>query len=293
LPVGRALWYGPRRVTGTVASQQPPIRAPMRMGPPTTGEVEADRLAERLRALGVPVIDWFIDPADVASYMERAGYLTRHAGYYPGNRVEKALEHYVAARLLSFAPGQRYLDVASEGSAAPAIYEELFGVESWRQDLAYPRGVHGRSVGSDAARMPLADEFVDRIGLHCSFEHFEGDADARFVSEAERILRPGGAVCIVPLYFAEPYSVMTDPDIAVAQRVPFEKDALVCCVSGWANRHGRLYDAEHLVDRVLSRARYVSPTLYRLRGSDKVDPSCYARMALVLRKPWRGRGRSR
>jgi len=262
----------------------------MRAGPPATGDVEADRLAEHLRGLGVPVIDWFIDPADVASYIQRAGYTTRYADYYPGNRMEKALEHYVAARLLSFAPGQRYLDVASEGSAAPAIYEEIFSVESWRQDLAYPKGIHGRTIGSDAAKMPLASESVDRIGLHCSFEHFEGKADLRFVSEAERILRPGGAVCIVPLYFAEQYSVMTDPAVAIAQKVVFESDALVCCVSGYGNRHGRFYDAQHLVDRVLSRGKRLAPTLYRLRGAEKVDPSCYARMALVLRKPWRAPG---
>lgn len=280
-------------LTPAVDRQPTGIRPPARLGPPSTGEDEADRLALELRALGVPVIDWFVDAADVAAYIQQAGYATRYADYYPGSRIEKALEHYVAARLLSFSPGQRYLDVASEGSAAPAIYEELFSVESWRQDLAYPRGVHGRTVGSDAARMPLPDEFVDRIGLHCSFEHFEGDADVRFVSEAERVLRPGGTVCIVPLYFAEPYSVMTDPAIAVAQRVPFERDALVCCVSGWGNRYGRMYDADHLVDRVLSRTRQLCPTVYRLRGGEKVDPSCYARMALVLRKPWRARGRSR
>lgn len=279
---------------GIAADRPPPgIRPPARLGPPTTGEVEADRLVLELRVLGVPVIDWFVDAADVAAYIQQAGYATRYADYYPGNRMEKALEHYVAARLLSFSPGQRYLDVASEGSAAPAIYEELFSVESWRQDLAYAPGVHGRTVGSDAARMPLPDEFVDRIGLHCSFEHFEGDADLRFVSEAERVLRPGGAVCIVPLYFAVPYSVMTDPAVAVAQRVLFEKDALVCCVSGYGNRHGRFYDARHLVDRVLSRGKQLSPTLYRLRGTERVDSSCYARLALVLRKPWRSRARWR
>jgi SAM-dependent methyltransferase len=263
------------------------IRPPVRIGPPTTGDAEADRLAAQLRARGVPVIDWFVDRSDMASYMASAGYTTSYADYYPGNRMEKALEHYVASRLLSLSSGQRYLDVASEGSAAPFIYEALYGVESWRQDLAYPSGLHGRTIGSDAGDMPLPAEFVDRIGLHCSFEHFEGDADLRFVSEAERVLRPGGALCIVPLYFAEPYSVMTDPAVAAAQQVPFEADALVCCVSGYGNRHGRFYDVEHLLDRVLYRCRQLAPTVYRLRGTEKVDASCYARVALVLRKPWR------
>jgi hypothetical protein len=46
----------------------------------------------------------------VKAFIRDAGYATRHAGYYRGNRMEKALEHYLAARLLSLFPGLVYLD---------------------------------------------------------------------------------------------------------------------------------------------------------------------------------------
>ena len=114
-------------------------RVPSRIGPPTAGDLEAGRLATQLRELGVPVIDWFIDPAHVASYIDKAGYTTSYADYYQANRMEKTLEHYVAARLLSFGPGQRYLDVASGGSAASSIYEELFPVESCAESSRHQR----------------------------------------------------------------------------------------------------------------------------------------------------------
>jgi hypothetical protein len=257
------------------------------MGPPDAGDAEVDRVASRLRQAGVPVVEWFVDPADVRAFVRDAEYAIRYPGYYEANQAEKTLEHYLAAQLLSLAEGQVYLDVASEGSPAPEIYSRLWGVDPWRQDLSYEPGVRGQSVGSDAAAIPLPDAFADRMALHCSFEHFEGDADVRFVAEAERLLRPGGALCIVPLYCAETYSVMTDPAVAAAAGVAFEADATVCCVPGWGNRHGRFYDSDHLVARVLSPLHELAPTVYRIRGAGGFHPSCYARMALVLRKPWR------
>ena len=165
----------------------------------------------------------------------------------------------------------------------PQIYGKLFGMRAYRQDIAYPAGLRGDTIGGDAAHMPVPDGFATRMCLHCSFEHFEGESDAGFVREAERVLRPGGALCVVPLYLAEEYAIQTDPEMAAGVR--FEPDAIVYGADGWGNRHGRFYDPEHLVSRVLRRAGAMTLRVYAIGNAPDVDPSCYVRFAMVMSKP--------
>ena len=92
------------------------------------------------------------------------------------------------------------------------------------------------------------------MALHCSFEHFEGRSDIGFIREAERVLRPGGAVCVVPLYLSEEYAIQTDPDVAAPAGVVFEDDATVYCAR------------------------------YQITNAAQVGPSCYVRFALLMQK---------
>jgi SAM-dependent methyltransferase len=243
------------------------------------------RLTESLRAAGITVEPFRIDVADYSAYFEAAEYVSRHPHYYPGNIREKSLEHYIAARLLSIGPDDRYIDIASEHSPVPEIYHRLFGCQTLRQDLSFPPGLHGDTIGSDAANMPVPDEYASAMGLHCSFEHFEGEADRRFVAEARRVLRPGGRLCIVPFYLAEEYSIQTDPAVALREVVPFESDAIVHYAAGWGNRFGRFYDVEHVLARVIGPSTALTATVYRLIDVQAVDTSCYARFALLFAKP--------
>jgi hypothetical protein len=64
--------------------------------------------------------------------------------------------------------------------------------------------------------MPVADGFADKLVLHNSFEHFEGTANTDLVTEAWRVLKPGGVVCIVPLFVSDRYVIMSDPLTDVA-----------------------------------------------------------------------------
>ena len=75
-------------------------------------------------------------------------------------------------------PKEIYIDIASKDSPTPEIYQNLYQCQVYRQDLAYPDGVYGNQIGSDATGMPIADKFCDKIALHCSFEHFERDSDS-------------------------------------------------------------------------------------------------------------------
>jgi SAM-dependent methyltransferase len=261
-------------------SRQPPRESPVGLSPGAE-----ERIAARLRDLGAAVVPLVIDLPDYRRYHRDAEYASRYPHYYSNNLHEKSLEHYIAARLLSLGGQDHYVDIASEHSPVPEIYSRLFGCATYRQDLNFPPGLHGDTIGSDASDLPVPAGFATRMGLHCSFEHFEGDADQRFVREAARVLAPGGRVCIVPFYLSEEYAVQTDPQAAGATDVPFETDAILHLAPGWGNRHGRFYDPEHAVARVIGQASGLSATVFRLLNFADVDPSCYARFALVLAKP--------
>jgi SAM-dependent methyltransferase len=245
---------------------------------------EADAIAQRLQNVGISVQDFLVDRADYQTYFNSARYVEDFPTYYAFNLPEKSLEHYIAAQLLQLDAQDVYIDIASEGSPIPEIYQRLFGSQTYRQDLAYPAGFHGHEIGGNAANMPVPDGFASKMALHCSFEHFEQDADIGFVREVARVLRSGGKVCMVPLYLALQYSIQTDPVVAVPQGVVFEDDAIVHAATGWGNRHGRFYDPEHLVSRIGQNLNRLSLTVYRIRNAKSVDSSCYVQFAALLEK---------
>ncbi|MBI3796452.1 MAG: sulfotransferase [Deltaproteobacteria bacterium] len=244
-----------------------------------------DRITQRLQNLGFAVCDYEVDIADYQRYFHAARYREDFPDYYPANLPEKSLEHYLAAKLLQFDEHDVYIDIASEHSPVPEIYHRLFGVKAHRQDLAYPPGLNGDMIGGDAAHLPVSDGFATKLALHCSFEHFEGDVDIGFIREAARVLQPGGAVCIVPLYLFEEYAIQTDPTIAGSSELEFESDAVIYCAPRWNNRHGRFYDPEHLLTRIGSNLSSLTLKIYRITNAQQIDTSCYVRFVALVEKP--------
>jgi len=61
-------------------------------------------------------------------------------------------------------------------------------------------GFNGNTIGGNATDMLITDGVATKMALHCSFEHFEGDEDIRFIKEADKVLRGEGKMCILPLY---------------------------------------------------------------------------------------------
>lgn len=176
-PLTRWLRWLPRSLANEIGYSL--LRPPKRRGrvAPTQATIEA--ILSRLANDGITVREVRVSPAEYHDYVERAGYRTRYSSYYPSNRAEKALEHFLAQRLLNLTSADVYIDVASERSPVPEIYQRLFGCRTYAQDLEYPGGINGGLIGGDAAAMPVPDGFATALGLHCSFEHFEGDSDRR------------------------------------------------------------------------------------------------------------------
>jgi SAM-dependent methyltransferase len=243
-------------------------------------------LESSLREHGFTLRDLVLDPAGYRDFLDRARYdrFQYRQGGAGKNFAEKSLEHYVAAFLLELAPGQVYIDIANLQSPTPEIYAEIFGVDAYRQDLRFPEGLHGKTIGGDAGRMPLPDGFADRMALHCSFEHFEGDADVRFAREAGRVLRPGGRVCILPLYLYPRYAVQTDPAALPTGGIAFENDATIFIARGWNNRHGRFYDVPHLQSRLLPALAGLKLTILIVRNEKEIAPACYLKFIALLEK---------
>ncbi len=234
----------------------------------------------RLRALGVEVAPLRVDPARYRAYLARAEYAARYPDYYLGNFPEKSFEHFIVDEIGAMATGRVFIDIASEHSPLVEIAARVRDCTSYSQDIMYPAGIRGNQIGSDASSLPVADESFDLAAATCSIEHFEGDADVRFLREMQRTLRPGGRVVIVPLYLFHRSSVQTDPVYAATGTVRFDDGAEIFCAPGWGNRHGRFYSPDTLHARLIAPNRRMRFRVLRLQNPAEIDPSIYCRFIL-------------
>lgn len=240
-----------------------------------------------LEAAGLEVRPFAVDAAAFERHVREAGYRTMdywRGGEDPWAR-EKYLEHFVSLELLGLAPSDVVVDVASCTSPFPTLVRWRYGCTVYRQDLSYPAGVEGDRIGGDAAAMPVPDGFADALTLHCSFEHFEGDRDSRFLHEAARVLRPGGRLCILPLYLSDEYAVQTDPKAWTGREPELDPDAVVCVSDGWGEVHGRLYDVPRFVERVVRHLGDLRLELFAVDNSRDLVADSYLRMAALFTKP--------
>ncbi len=223
-----------------------------------------------------------LDAAAYRDYYAKALYDEKYPDYYRGNRPEKTLEHHIALSLLEIGADDVFVDIASEHSPVPEIYERLTGAKSFSQDIMYPDGIDGNRIGGDACAMPVADGFASKAALTCSLEHFEGDADTRLFHEMHRVLRPGGKICITPFYLHHEEGTQTDPTLSVPAGVTFDETAVIYCAEGWNNRHGRFYTPGSFADRISSPMKgKFTFAFYRVENAKEIDPSTYVRYAFV------------
>lgn len=264
------------------------LRQPKATGvvPQHDARVHAE-VVRQLKGKGYEVRDYTVDVEGFRRYLREANY-SQFRRYYGGGRApnftEKALEHYLAAQFLDLSPADTYIDIANDESPVPEIYKRLYGCKSYRQDLKFAPGLHGERIGGSAASMPVPDGFVTKMALHCSFEHFEGDADTSFIKEANRVLASGGKLCIVPLYLHTEYAIQTDPAVLPKSGISFEPEAILYCARFWGNRHGRIYDVARLNTRIRSFLGSLDLTIYVVQNEKSVDPSCYVKFVGVFEK---------
>lgn len=218
----------------------------------------------RFNELNVEVKEVEVDFNDYEQWMNRVDYETNFPGYVKEFSVgrllnSKSLQHYLSIKLLAVHKKDKCLDVASSASVFPDILTKYYKVKrSYRHDWLYKEGVHGLRIGSNAEAVPLPDGSIDKISLHCSWEHFENDADIKFIKETHRLLKENGKLCIIPLYMAEEYFALTSPGIwpdkyaQITKEPPqFEKGMIVCINDEFKQRQAKYYDPKYLFEKVL------------------------------------------
>ncbi len=225
--------------------------------------------------------EYVVDPARYSAWVRDAKYPLLS---YIVNRNEKYLEHQVSVDLLQLPSHGFLIDVA----AGQSLFAEIMrrrGHTVIAQDQAFDGGLHHDRLGGDACAMDLPDSCADGMTLHCSFDHFEGDADSRFLQEAARVLKRGRKAAILPLYLHEEYINLTDP---LYSKTPVGFDAAAATVAsfGFANRFGRHYSMDALWRRCIQTALAcgLDPKVYRIQNGTKIDPAIYLNFAFVLTK---------
>lgn len=265
--------------------RQPPLEAPI---------LDFPLILERLAALGIRVQTFHLIREDFARHLHSFRYPRFYAGGSVdtgGFRENKLLEYFLSLALLPVSSADVVIDIGSERSLFPEMLRVTTGARVLRQDLRYADGVRGERIGGNADSLPLSGDFADKLFLHNSFEHFERDADSGFVSEAWRILKPGGGVCIIPLFLSARHQIVTDP-LVDASNIVWDPEAEIVTRIGYHNRFGRYYSVEMFVRRVLDpAARHgFEMHVYRLYDEDSQARDAVGQalrgtsFALVLKK---------
>lgn len=218
---------------------------------------------EALDASEFTVVREKLDQDAFKAWMDEVDYESNYPKYvqeFPkGGLLEaKAAQHYVSILLSDPKAETLFMDTASSNSPFWKLVDRIYGVEkAYRQDLNFKAGVHGDTVGSNVSAIPFEDEGISMITAHCSWEHFEGDADVEYFSECARILKPGGTMVIVPVYFANEYSAHTSPHIwdrkyvAAEGHPKFDAQAVVYLREPIRQRLSKFYTGPQLIERIL------------------------------------------
>jgi hypothetical protein len=253
---------------------------------------QMERTWDALTSLdGIEARQLALDVDGFRSYLAQADY-AKYGPYYDGgisgdarHKTNKLLQHYLSLKLLEIQPDDIYIDVASNTSPMKEIVRRIYGAQSYAMDLQYEPGIHGDRIGCDAGHTGLPPGFASKMTLHCSFEHFSQGSDVRFVQECSRILRPGGRVCILPLYVIDRYSIRQDPTLEKDLRISDLEGAKRVFVRDYNVEYGRFYDPSSFKRRIIDARGDLQCSVYRFTNLDALRDGCYCHFALLLRKP--------
>lgn len=241
---------------------------------------------------GIEVSEMDIDPDALEEFRSRCDYSFHYlgtpddGGFLGKAYREKSLEHFLSTLLLGLRKEDTLIDIASAASNYPENVRTIVGCTVFRQDLEWEEGLHGDKIGGDAGRMPIPDNFATALSLHCSLEHFEGDADIRFLQEAKRVLAPRGKLCILPVYIEREHMIATQPELWKSD-IPLDPGARWYFPPSekWNNRFGRFYSPKAFRERIISHLDPFEWEFIWFRNRHELHPDLWCDFALVARLP--------
>ena len=251
---------------------------------------DCDTVHRQFIEAGLSPVDYRVD---VAAYHD---YCSRHAERYQPYRMryeqvfaEKALEHFISLSFAKLSSSSKVIDIAASSSPFPEIVHADADCNVWSNDLAFPPGVHTDGwhtrIGGDAGQLPVKDEFFDLAVLHCALEMFEGDADMRLIRKAGQILRKGGRLVIIPLYMHEQHHILRDPRTDRSPLPAIDPGArLVYRNDYYGIAFSRFYSVTAFMERLITSSSDLDVTVYRVRNSREIHPSCYLDWIAVFEK---------
>lgn len=179
---------------------------------------------------------------------------------YPHTKI---LEYLTSINLLSLENGDILLDAAGGRSVEYPICASFFSSKSLNficQDSLpiNKKNIHEflniKFVEGSIDNISIEDSSINAISCHHSFEHFQGDLDKKFLLEAQRVLKPGGRLVIVPFFLTNIHAEIwnrrpTEPPDSSAEIIKDWSAAF----PGWGPYEGfaRTYDSNAFKSRLL------------------------------------------
>jgi hypothetical protein len=248
------------------------------------------RIERDLQALGVAVEDYSPDPAAFQAFTSLRYFpADYHGGVAGGVWDEKLLEHWITSQLLGlpqFRPGDVYVDIAAASSPWVKIVRERMGVEAYAIDMA-EIGPAYRDLEyyrvENATKTSFGSASIRGASLHCAYEMFMRNDDVNLLTEAARILKPGGKMVIAPLYMHTHYCAYSTPEYyGKGLSDPEGKEYVRSDCYGVPS--SRKYDAKKLYERVLRPIQNLgmSYRLLVLRNKNELGKDIYCHFILEV-----------
>jgi len=251
---------------------------------------DIESVHEQFVKFGLPPVDYSVDVDAFARFITRheSNYAS-YRGIYGDGFVEKSLEHYISTDFMKLYKTSRVMDIANAGSPFPAIVHEEFGCDVWCNDLEFSEGMrrHGwlTEVGGNAGSIDVPDNYFELATMHCALEMFEGSHDTDVVRRAERMLKPGGKLVVLPLYMSERYHILRD--VRTFREPLPEIDAgaeLIYRNNFYGIGFARFYNVAAFVDRLVKNTKAFDVKIYRVRNAGLVDSKIYLNWIAVFEK---------
>jgi hypothetical protein len=241
------------------------------------------RIYKDFKGASINIIPFRINTDEFREWVEKASFAKEYAESYGKLFPEKALEHYVGAKILEINKDDVLIDVAAAHSPWYQIAERLYGCKAYALDKIFSPGIKNAKIGADATKMPLPDNFISKIALHCAFEMFEGDADIQLLPEVRRVLKLRGRMVIIPLYMHNLYFADSAP-ISDRRGLDYQGAERIWRDDGHRVRFSRKYSVASFLKRIAVNLDGLNLTLYFIENEKDISPECYLKFAALFEK---------